>query len=216
MAKKVHSYESDAIRVLYDAPRCIHAGECVRGLPQVFDPQKTPWVSAGAAEIESLVEVVECCPAGALRYERLDGGEAESPATENTVAVADNGPLYARGELEIVDAAGQVLHRDTRVALCRCGASQNKPFCDNAHSAAGFQAGGEIPDPRIKGDGDTGGALRITLAPDGPLILAGPVTLHDAEGDDRCQGDKTALCRCGASQNKPFCDGAHAKIGFKT
>lgn len=215
MSKKIHSYESETIRVLYDAPRCIHAGECVRGLPQVFDPQKTPWVDATAAEVETLVEVVERCPAGALHYERRDGGTPETPVTENAVAIASDGPLYARGDLEIVDADQNVILRDTRVALCRCGASQNKPFCDGAHSAAGFQASSDIPDPKIRGEADTGGTLRITLAANGPLILAGPVTVHDAQGDDRCQGNKTALCRCGGSANKPFCDGAHAKIGFE-
>ncbi len=50
------------------------------------------------------------------------------------------GPLYVRGPIVLKDAAGAVVFEGTRAALCRCGASQNKPFCDNSHLQVGFQA----------------------------------------------------------------------------
>lgn len=212
---KVHKYESSAIRVSFDLGRCIHAGECVRGLPAVFDPQKKPWVQPDQAEADAVAEVVGRCPTGALQFERLDGGAAEATPTENVVAIAANGPLFVKGDVELVDGNGNTVARDTRVALCRCGASENKPYCDGKHSDAGFEAASNIPDPKISG-GDSGesGALKVILAENGPLVINGPVTVLDSGGDDRCSGSKTALCRCGASANKPFCDGAHSKIGF--
>lgn len=58
------------------------------------------------------------------------------------VQVADDGPYLLEGELEIVDAQGDRFDTGGRkvVALCRCGQSANKPFCDGAHSKAGFQS----------------------------------------------------------------------------
>ncbi len=209
---KVHEYRGKSIAVTYDAKRCIHAAECVHGLPGVFDPKARPWVDPDGATAGELAGVVMKCPTGALQFERLDGGAAESVPAENTIAIAADGPLYAHGDVEVVDGEGAVVISDTRVALCRCGASKVKPFCDGSHSEAGFSDPGAIPDPRLKEGDATTGPLKIALAKNGPLILDGPVTVTG--GDDSCSGARGALCRCGASENKPFCDGAHARIGF--
>ena len=56
----------------------------------------------------------------------------------------------------------------------------------------------------------------IELRPDGPIAISGPFELKDATGRDVVHAEVTVkLCRCGGSQNKPFCDGTHAKIGFQ-
>lgn len=213
MSSKVHEYRGKSILVTYDAKRCIHAAECVHGLPGVFDPKARPWVDPDGATADEVVEVVARCPTGALAYQRLDGGPDETVPAENTITIEADGPLYVQGETEVVDSEGAVVTNDVRVALCRCGASKNKPFCDGKHADAGFSDSGAIPDPRIKdGDRESGG-LKISLAKNGPLILDGPVTISGS--DDRCAGGRGALCRCGASENKPFCDGAHARIGFE-
>ena len=60
----------------------------------------------------------------------------------------------------------------------------------------------------------SGGPLKITPTQDGPLLLSGNVRILNGSGRDAWQGEKVALCRCGASNNKPFCDGQHKKIGF--
>ena len=57
----------------------------------------------------------------------------------NHIMVRPDGPLIARGNVEILDAEGQVIFSGDDVALCRCGASSNKPFCDGSHKKAGFQ-----------------------------------------------------------------------------
>lgn len=57
----------------------------------------------------------------------------------------------------------------------------------------------------------------VTAYENGPYVVKGPITLLDAEGNEYETEGKTsiALCRCGGSENKPFCDGTHSKIGFE-
>ena len=78
------------------------------------------------------------CPTGALHFRRLDGGEQEAPQAKTTVEPRPNGPLFVRGWVRIVDDEGRLIREDTRLALCRCGASANKPFCDGSHRRIGF------------------------------------------------------------------------------
>ncbi|HUO24971.1 MAG TPA: CDGSH iron-sulfur domain-containing protein [Candidatus Aquilonibacter sp.] len=54
----------------------------------------------------------------------------------------------------------------------------------------------------------------IQVLPKGPYLITGKFTVLDASGKAISTGEKAALCRCGASTNKPFCDGTHSKIGF--
>lgn len=78
-------------------------------------------------------------PTGALRYEGRDGLSDEAPDEPTSVEVRPNGPLYLRGEVMITRPGEGLVAHETRVALCRCGASQNKPFCDNSHRLIGFR-----------------------------------------------------------------------------
>jgi uncharacterized Fe-S cluster protein YjdI/CDGSH-type Zn-finger protein len=134
------AYPSEAITIFYNARLCVHAAECVRGLPQVFDTSKKPWIEPNNANADAIAEVIHRCPSGALRYERLDGGASEPIPDEVTGTFAENGPLYLRGNLRLENAEGNVIFEGTRVALCRCGASGNKPFCDRSHQSINFQA----------------------------------------------------------------------------
>jgi uncharacterized Fe-S cluster protein YjdI len=118
---------------------CIHVRNCVRGLGQVFDPSARPWINVDAADPDAIAKAVLSCPTGALHFRRVDDGEQEEAAQETTVEPRPNGPLFLRGRLKIVDPDGRVIREDTRVALCRCGASENKPFCDGSHRRIGFR-----------------------------------------------------------------------------
>lgn len=139
------AYTAEGITVYYHKRRCIHFAACVRGLPEVFDPQQRPWIQPGRAAADAVAEVVRRCPTGALHYV-LQAGPPEQPEP-TSIDVRENGPNFLRGDLTIAapasaDPAGTV--RDTRAALCRCGQSGNKPFCDGTHREVGFQApGGE-------------------------------------------------------------------------
>lgn len=122
-----------------------------------------------------------------------------------TVTVGDSGPYHCPSAV-VGGAAG------AEVWLCRCGQSQNKPHCDGSHRAAGFTDAGRPPKGALGAAGGPG--LRVDVRPHGPLVVSGEVVVADAGGDLVFCGDRAALCRCGASATKPFCDGTHKKIGF--
>ena len=140
---EVRQYTGRDIAVSYDARRCIHAAECLRGLPRVFDTARRPWILPDGAVPAEVAEVIERCPSGALHYVRLDGGLAERPADPTTITPVRDGPLYVRGALQLRATNGTRQITETRMALCRCGASGNKPFCDNSHRRIHFDDGSE-------------------------------------------------------------------------
>jgi uncharacterized Fe-S cluster protein YjdI/CDGSH-type Zn-finger protein len=140
------AYAGDVIEVQWEPRLCIHVHNCVRRLPQVFNPDARPWVAVDRADADVIAAAVESCPTGALHYRRLDGGPQERPPEDTTVEPPPNGPLFVRGQVRIVDEDGQPIRDDTRVALCRCGASQNKPFCDGSHRRIGFRTDSADPD----------------------------------------------------------------------
>jgi CDGSH-type Zn-finger protein/uncharacterized Fe-S cluster protein YjdI len=133
------SYANEAIEVHWQPRLCIHVRHCVRRLPRVFDPQRRPWVDVDAAQADAIAETVLTCPTGALHFRRLDGDAQEQSPPETTIDPQPDGPLLVRGRLRIRDDSGLLIRADTRVALCRCGASKNKPFCDGSHEEIGFR-----------------------------------------------------------------------------
>ncbi len=216
MSDKVFLYPGEKISVQYEAKRCIHAAECAHGLPGVFDPQRKPWIDPDKAEAEAVAAVVVRCPTGALHFTRHDGGPAEAVPGQNRITVGVDGPLWLRGDLEVIGPDGTVTLKDTRLALCRCGASRNKPFCDGSHTEAEFQDQGTAGKDSVKTveSADEERVLRITPTADGPLAVKGKAEIVSADGQTCYSGNRMYLCRCGASQNKPFCDGSHATVGF--
>jgi len=213
MSRSIKQYTSEQIDVSYDLKRCIHAAECVRGLPAVFDTAKRPWIQPANASADAIAEVVSRCPTGALHYSRKDGGEAEAVPSQNRILITASGPLYVQGDLQI--ESGEAALAETRMALCRCGQSANKPFCDNAHKTAEFNDPGHM-NPTEWADLEPSGPLTVTPAPNGPLLLRGNFELVSADGQTLFRGQKAALCRCGGSNNKPFCDGTHKTNNFIT
>jgi uncharacterized Fe-S cluster protein YjdI len=121
----IKRYEGQEIEVTYDTARCLHAAECVRGMPAVFDTAKRPWVAPDNGEPEALATVIRRCPTGALHY-RLREGEPEHPRVPTRVRLPDDGPLLIDGDIELDGK------RETRAALCRCWASGNQPYCDRS------------------------------------------------------------------------------------
>ena len=138
-------YCDDAIEITYDAHRCIHAAECIRGLPAVFDSGRRPWIEPSAASADEIAKVIARCPSGALHFKRQDGGSSETPELPTTIVPTPGGPYYVRGLIQLKSADGSSVFEDIRMALCRCGQSHNKPFCDNSHFYAGFDDAGAIP-----------------------------------------------------------------------
>ena len=127
------TYERDELTIVWDSSRCTHVAECLKALPEVFDVTRRPWVDIEASGADEIAETIRLCPTGALKYE----ARAEFPDEEGdevtTVRAGRTGPLYLRGRIRLVDGHGDLIAEETRVALCRCGASSNKPYCDNSH-----------------------------------------------------------------------------------
>jgi uncharacterized Fe-S cluster protein YjdI len=115
--------------VSYDVARCIHAAECVRGLPAVFDTKKRPWIQPDEGDAEEIAEVVRRCPSGALHYE-LPHGAPEAPRRPTRIAFEDGGPISVAGDLRLELESGPL--SELRATLCACGQSGNLPFCDHA------------------------------------------------------------------------------------
>lgn len=200
-----------ALTVLFEGKRCIHSRHCVLDAPGVF-LANTPgeWIFPDATTAETLVGVAHACPSGAIRYERHDGGEDEAAPPVNVARIRENGPLAIHAAIDI-QGHGSMF----RATLCRCGASNNKPFCDGSHVAAGFTASGEPASGKTDPLEVRSGALMVTPKKDGPLAVRGNLELCAGTGRVIARVTQAAFCRCGGSKNKPFCDGSHASNGFR-
>ncbi len=201
-----------------------------------------------------------------------------------TIECKEDGPYIVKGLHRLASATGDAVATKSVIALCRCGASANKPFCDGTHAKNGFSGARESDgsndrrdtyvgekitihdnraacahagvctdrladvwrmgqEPWIDPDGAPAEAIveviracpsgalsysidgkeaapprespAITVSKDGPYHVTGGVELADAPWGEGVSRSHYALCRCGASRNKPFCDGSHWDAGFK-
>lgn len=143
-------YANDALEVLWEPGLCIHYAACIRGSVRAFNPQRRPWVDVNAETPERLAEIIELCPTGALHARWKDGRPAEYAPAPATIVPTVDGPLFLHGAIRILDREGNVVREDTRLALCRCGRSKHKPFCDDSHYREGFVS----DDPELGPDPD--------------------------------------------------------------
>ena len=147
MPKDTHKYSNDEITVVWKPNSCIHSTLCWKGLLEVFNPKEKPWVKMDGASTDKIIEQVRKCPSGALSYyltaeavseETTDKVVAES-ANILKIQVSPNGPYLIKTECLIVHSDGREETKTGTVALCRCGASENKPYCDGHHRKIGFE-----------------------------------------------------------------------------
>jgi CDGSH-type Zn-finger protein/uncharacterized Fe-S cluster protein YjdI len=211
-ANSDNTASSEDITIHFDGKRCIHSRRCVLNAPSVFLANVDgPWLHPETDTAEHLAHVAQSCPSGAITYQRLDGGEEEQAPKVNVIGIRQNGPYTFRALLNI-DGQGEMF----RATLCRCGKSKNKPFCDNTHRDIEFEATGEPATVESEPLKERGGELLVTPVRNGPLKVRGPVEICCGTGRTVTRTQYAKLCRCGASSNKPFCDGTHQQIGFKT
>jgi CDGSH-type Zn-finger protein/uncharacterized Fe-S cluster protein YjdI len=196
--------------ISFDGRICIHSRRCVLVQPTVFKANvEGAWIDPDAASAEALLYVALNCPSGAIQVTRQDGGAEEANPKVNTITIRENGPLAINAQIEL---GGRSI--GMRATLCRCGASKNKPYCDNTHVGAGFLATGEPASKESAPLAARDGVLAITPYPNGPLGVAGAVEIISGTGRTIDRAQQTTLCRCGHSSRKPYCDGTHAKVGF--
>lgn len=122
----------------------------------------------------------------------------------NEAQVNARGPLKLTGNITLTDEGGQESFHNELV-LCRCGASGNKPLCDGQHLEIEFFDNGSIMQASRSMVSRTPQPLHVQLIKDGPLVFRGYLRVFNARGQECCFR-RGALCRCGRSTKKPFCD----------
>jgi CDGSH-type Zn-finger protein len=136
------------------------------------------------------------------------------------VTVTENGSvLVERDGPSVVSRGGrQESTERLRLALCRCGESSSKPYCDMTHLKVGFVgARTELAPVRVVETVDQEVGVKITSMENGPNKLEadpGGWRVQRDGVEEVLERPAIFLCRCGHSENKPFCDGTHNKIGF--
>jgi len=140
MSKKIQEYANDEISITFDPNICQHAAVCVNTLSSVFDIKNKPWVNVDGAPVAEIAAMIAKCPSGALKYKLADGsGPEASTASSTEINMVSNGPLLLAGYVVVKDPDGNVLLEGEKAALCRCGASARKPFCDGSHKNIAFE-----------------------------------------------------------------------------
>lgn len=139
--KMEKKYSNGDVTVVWKPDACIHSTLCWKGLTQVFNPKKRPWIDAEGADSESIIAQVEKCPSGALTWFRNSEMEPqpESIHVETIVEASPNGPLMVYGNIKVKDRDGNETVKHKVTAFCRCGASENKPYCDGSHRKIDFK-----------------------------------------------------------------------------
>lgn len=135
----IKKYQNGDLTVVWKPKLCIHAATCVKMLPEVYNPEEKPWIKAENASVEALKSQISKCPSGALSYEMKDVKEESDIPKETKIQVAANGPLLVHGNLEVTGIDGTSEKKSRTTAFCRCGASNNKPYCDGTHNTISFQ-----------------------------------------------------------------------------
>jgi CDGSH-type Zn-finger protein/uncharacterized Fe-S cluster protein YjdI len=211
MSVKMESVRAEKVTIHFEAGKCVHSRNCVLSRPDVFVPNaKGEWIHPECATPDEVAALALNCPSGAITYERCDGVANEAAPLVNTVRVRENGPLAFHGALSLSGDEGTF-----RATLCRCGASAHKPYCDGSHAAAGFAATGEPAAVESTPLPVRNSPLLIAPQSNGPLQVTGSLELVSGTGRTINRTTRTFLCRCGASANKPYCDGSHKRIGFQ-
>lgn len=133
----IKKYKKEDFTILWEPKKCIHSAVCVKKLPKVYDPQGKPWIKPENASIHELKMQIDACPSGALSYEENESTLKETNMITE-VELMKNGPLLVKGNIELKSHDGSIVKREKMTAFCRCGASQNKPYCDGTHKQTDF------------------------------------------------------------------------------
>ena len=137
-AGKWQDYVGKHITIHDNRHLCAHAGNCTHGLDSVWRMGKKPWIDPDGASVEAIIAVIEQCPSGALSYS-IDGEHFDQGTVTDGIGVSKNGPYHVSGEITLNDPSRDAGDVSGRYALCRCGASKNKPYCDGSHWAIKFE-----------------------------------------------------------------------------
>lgn len=135
----VKKYSTDDLSIIWKPQLCIHSENCFKALPRVFNPRRKPWIDPKEEDAEKIKLQIEKCPSGALSFENQKPKNAVLKSNTMEIQILENGPLLVQGPLKLSFASGRVENKDKPVALCRCGESKNKPYCDASHKKVDFR-----------------------------------------------------------------------------
>jgi CDGSH-type Zn-finger protein/truncated hemoglobin YjbI len=179
------SYAGQRVTVLDNRGTCAHSGFCTSRVPTAFRVSEEPFVAPSGARLDEIVRAARACPSGALSFAIDGGSEAREQVDQNRepeVEVSKDGPYRVRGGIDLIGAEGDPVPRNAgasyeHYSLCRCGHSQNKPFCSGMHYYVGFADPPMPDDPTLfEWAGGFPVLLRMTsifyekYVPDDPLL----------------------------------------------
>ena len=130
-------YATDGLTIHDNRGLCAHAGRCTENLASVFKLGTEPWIDPNGATAEEIIAVIEMCPSGALSYS-IDGTEHRDRGGSSALVFVPGGPYNVSGGAELDGVDLPTGATTDHMALCRCGASQNKPFCSGKHWDVSF------------------------------------------------------------------------------
>lgn len=186
MNSRNRTYSNGTITVVWQPAECIHAGECFTTLRKVFDPSKRPWVQLDGASTEEIIGAIEMCPSRALTFYWNDP-QHPIPGKEHSPKLFDTTQL-----------------------------ARLFPQSESEGSAAVTDGAETLSTTSVSDTAAQAPKTRIVYRPGCPLVIEGEFTLIDENGAPiHPQMKMVSLCRCGHSDNQPFCDGAHFKAGFR-
>lgn len=153
VSDKRDAYEGQQIEIFDNRGICAHSGFCTDRLVSVFHVGKEPFITPSGGRMDEIIQAVRACPSGALSY-AIDGVEARGQVDQNRpelVEVSKDGPYRVTGCVRLVDEVGEDIPRAEgssreHYSLCRCGHSQNKPFCSGMHWYVKFTDPVPVPD----------------------------------------------------------------------
>jgi CDGSH-type Zn-finger protein/truncated hemoglobin YjbI/ferredoxin len=153
IADREDTYRGEQVTILDNRSTCAHSGFCTDRLASVFHLGEEPFVTPSGARMDDIIRAVRACPSGALSY-AIDGREARDHVDakrQPAIEVSRDGPYRITGAIPLIDGDGNPEPRNQgasleHYSLCRCGHSQNKPFCSGMHWSVRFR------DPRPPSD----------------------------------------------------------------
>lgn len=134
-------YTNGEVTIVWKNALCIHSKRCWTGLNSVFNPAEKPWIKPENASTEAIITQINQCPSGALSYflnNENTPSQDETITAETIIEISANGPLLVYGNINIKDPQGNETRKSKVTAMCRCGHSGNKPFCDGSHVKNNF------------------------------------------------------------------------------
>ncbi|MGE3801553.1 MAG: CDGSH iron-sulfur domain-containing protein [Candidatus Kapaibacterium sp.] len=129
---RTKAYDGEEVTIQDNRTICAHAAHCIEDLPAVFKKDGRPWIDPNGADIGAIATLSHKCPSGALRT-LLKGERVDQTDSAPKITIQVDGPYEVRGAIQLGVDADLSPPEPTRYALCRCGASKNKPYCDGSH-----------------------------------------------------------------------------------